>query len=99
MHVRRDEANGESLLLEVLRELPGGRRLALAIQADEQDPLFLDRDLAGRPEDRRQFLVDTTDAVLARAYARRGLLGVRPALELGHRRERELDLHPGVPQA
>ena len=98
MHVRRDEADGEPLLLEVLRELPGGRRLALAIQADEQDPLFLDRDLAARPEDLDQFLVDNTDDVLAGAHARRRFLVQRPTLELPRDREGELDVHVGLDQ-
>src|SRR5206468_2165555 len=98
MHVRRDEADGEPLLLEVLRELPGGRRLALAVQADEQDPLFLDRDLAARPEDLDQFLVDNTDDVLAGAHARRRFLVQSPTLELPRDREGELDVHVGLDQ-
>src|SRR6266542_2284201 len=86
-------AAGQPLLLEVLRELPRGGRLALAVQADEQDPLFLERHVAARAEDPDEFLVDDPDDVLARAHARRRRFLQGAPMEFPGDRQRQLDVH------
>ena len=93
MDVRGDEADGQPLLLEELGQLPGGRRLALTVQPDEEDPLLLNRHLAAGTQDLHQLLVDDSDDMLARAHARGRLLFERPPLELLRNREGELDVH------
>src|SRR5439155_3816763 len=82
VHVRRSEARREPLLLEELRKLPRGRRLPLSIQPDQEDPLLLEGDLPGRPQDLDELLVDDADDVLARAHTRRRFVLERPPLEL-----------------
>src|SRR5919204_1183278 len=93
MDVRRDEADAEPLLLEVLRQLPGRGRLPLAVQANEQDPLLLQRHLAGLPEDLDELLVDDPDDVFPRAHAGGRLLVQRAALQPSRDGKGELDVY------
>src|SRR2546422_166712 len=78
----RARRDGVSFLREDLPRLAGGRLLALAVQADKEDPFFRERAPAGAPQDLPQLLVDDPDAVLARAHAGGRLLFERPPLEL-----------------
>ena len=96
MDVRRDEPDGQPFLLEVLPQLPRGRRLALAVQTDEEDPLFLDRDFPRGPEDLHELFVDDPDDVLPRAHPRGRLLLEGAPLELPRDCQGELDVHIGL---
>ena len=98
VHVRGDEPDGEALLLEELPQLPRGRRLALPVEADEEHPLLLERDLPRGPEDPDELLVDDPDDVLSRAHPGGRRIVERAALQLLRDQEGELHVDVGLDQ-
>jgi hypothetical protein len=92
MHVRGDQSDLQSLLVEIAAQLPGAGGLSLTIKADHQDDLFGQGKRALLSQDLDQLVEDDLDDMLPAGLAGGWLLGERPSLHLLGELQDQLDI-------